>query len=130
MHWPRALGAWLMIAIAETIHGIARRILLVPRMGQLRSSQIGVLVGSIIILSIAWATIRWIGARTPRELWALGAVWTLFMLGFEFLIGLAAKVPLDRILADYDLTKGGLMILGMLVMLASPSIAARLRRII
>ena len=58
----RAFAVWLIIIAAEIVHGILRAIVLVPRVGEFRSNQIGVLTGSAIILAIAYVSIRWIGA--------------------------------------------------------------------
>jgi hypothetical protein len=115
--------------MVETIHGILRRLTLVPWIGEARANQVGVLVGSALICVIAWATIRWIGAKAKAELWAIGGLWTGLMICFEFGIGAALNVAPERMLADYDLSKGGLMAFGMLFLLASPVLAARVRGI-
>ena len=47
----RAVAVWLVIILAEILHGIARGLLLVPLVGEFRSSQIGVFTGSLIILA-------------------------------------------------------------------------------
>ena len=49
----RAFAVWLVLIVAEILHGIARGIFLVPHVGEFRSNQIGVFTGSIIILVIA-----------------------------------------------------------------------------
>ena len=42
----RTIAIWLVLIAAEILHGIARGILLVPHVGEFRSSQIGVFTGS------------------------------------------------------------------------------------
>ena len=66
----RAIAIWLVLIAAEILHGIARGIFLVPHVGEFRSSQIGVFTGSVIILAIALAFVRWIGAHRTTELLA------------------------------------------------------------
>ena len=61
MNWKRAVYVWLLIAVAESVHGTLRRLFLVPRIGELLSHQIGMAVGSAIIFTIAWLCIRWFG---------------------------------------------------------------------
>ena len=51
----RHLGV-LLIA-AEVLHGVAGGVLLMPYVGDFRSSQIGVFTGSVIILAIAVVTV-------------------------------------------------------------------------
>ena len=64
----RAFSVWLIIIVAEIVHGILRAIVLVPWVGEFRSNQIGVFTGSAIILAIAYVSIRWISeaARNHR----------------------------------------------------------------
>lgn len=128
MSWPRALAAWLLIVAAETVHGVLRSIFLVPRIGDLASRQWGVLPGSLIILLLAVLTIRWIGARTAREQFAVGAAWTVLMVAFELGLGTAMGLGRERLLSDYDPARGGFMLFGLAVLMLSPWIAARVRR--
>lgn len=125
----RSLLVWLMIIAAETVHGIVRVVLLVPQVGDLRARQIGVPIGSMIIFAIAWLTIRWIGARSQRELLTTGAIWVALTIIFEAGLGVALEHSWERILSDYDIRAGGLMIAGLLIMFFSPYFAARTRRI-
>jgi hypothetical protein len=105
--------------------------LLVPIVGDWRSRQIGVATGSLLILGVACLTIRWIGARTRGDLIRVGLLWLPLMLGFELAAGrLIAGFPWSRILSDYDLPHGGFMPLGMLVLTASPYLAARIRGVV
>ena len=62
--WRRATMVWMLIILVETIHGSLREIFIAPVLGGLRARQLGVLVGSVLILAIAWATARWMGAAT------------------------------------------------------------------
>ena len=124
----RSLAIWLVLICAEILHGILRAILLVPMVGEFRSNQIGIFTGSAIILVIAYFTIRWIGAKRTSELLTVGVIWLLLTVAFEVLFGLfVVGLSWERIGADYNIAKGGLMPLGLLVMLFSPVIAARLR---
>ncbi|MHB1038471.1 MAG: hypothetical protein ACYC35_22340 [Pirellulales bacterium] len=69
----RALAIGFILIAAEILHGIVRGILLVPRVGEFQSSQIGVFSGALIILVIALVGVRWIGATRPCQLLGLGA---------------------------------------------------------
>lgn len=126
-HWPRVLAVWLLIVVAESVHGVLRQQFLVPRLGDVPSRQLGVLTGSLIIFAIALATVRWTGARGAAAQLRTGCVWVVLMLGFEFALGRALGYPAGRMLADYDVTAGGYLGLGMLFLLFAPLLAARLR---
>ena len=127
MNWPTAFATWFFIAIAESIHGILRRIFILPVIGDLRAHQFGILVGCLIIFAIAWACIRWIGARTFSEQIKVGAFWMVLMATFEVSLGLAFGYSQERIFADYNVMEGRLMILGMMFMLFAPALAAKAR---
>lgn len=120
---------WLAIIAAETIHGIARGLLLVPAVGDQRSRQIGVFIGSAIIFAIAWLTIRWISARKTGELLLVGIVWVVLTFTFEIGLGWVIGFSWERIFSDYDIGAGGLMMAGLLFMLFAPFLAARSRKI-
>jgi hypothetical protein len=123
----RALVVVFGIAVAETLHGIARTLWLTPRLGDLRARQLGVVTGSMLIVAIATVAIRWLGPRTPHDKLAIGALWLVCMLAFEIGLGRALGVSWTRLAADYDPRQGGVMLLGMTVLLFAPTIACRIR---
>jgi len=90
--------------------------------------QIGVLIGSAIILGIAVLLIGWIRPTSERALLAIGALWLVLTLAFEFGLGHALGRSWDSLLADYDLTRGGLLSIGMVVLALSPWIAAQVQK--
>lgn len=123
----RAVAAWLLIILAESLQGVLRRLFLVSWIGLQRASQVGVLVAIVLIAIVAVASARWIGLRRAGSLLMVGALWVMLTLAFEIGLGRALGYGWDRIFADYDLTRGGLMPLGLLAMLAAPLVAARVR---
>jgi hypothetical protein len=129
MSWARALAAWFFIAIAESIHGILRRIFILPLIGDLRAHQVGMMVASAIIFAIACACIRWIGAVTFSQQLKVGAFWVILMAIFEISLGLAFGYAPERIFSDYNIAEGRLMIFGMTFMLFAPALAAKMRRL-
>lgn len=129
MSWPKAFAAWFFIAVAESIHGVLRRLFVLPVLGDLRAHQLGILVGCLIIFGIALACVPWIGATTLAAQLKLGASWTVLMAAFEVGLGLAFGYPLERIFLDYNISEGRLMVFGMLFMLFAPALAAMVRAV-
>jgi len=127
MSWPKAFAAWLLIVVAESIHGTLRQLFIAPVFGDLSARQIGVLIGSAIIFAIAWICIRWIGAKTFPEQFSVGLVWVALILVFEFSLGTALGYTRERMLSDYNMAEGGFMGFGLLFMLFAPALAARAR---
>ncbi|MCA9218157.1 MAG: hypothetical protein KDB27_34045 [Planctomycetales bacterium] len=114
--------------MAEILHGILRAVALVPMVGEFQSNQIGVFTGSLIILVIAWLSVRWIGASRRSDLIIVGSLWLVLTLAFELLIGrLVMNLSWHRLLADYNVLAGGLMPLGLLALLFAPMIASKAR---
>lgn len=124
----RAIAAWLVLIVAESIHGALRELWLRPNVGDLRARQVALLTGSVIVLGIAYAFLPWLRATSRRARWLVGALWMGLTLAFELSLGrLVLGYSWDRLLEDYDPMRGGFLSLGMLVLLLSPHIAAKAR---
>jgi hypothetical protein len=123
----RAVLVWLLIIAAESIHGTLRQLYVAPAVGDLPARQLGVFIGSAIVLAIAWLCSNWLGARKLGHQLQAGALWVLLTVVFEFSLGRVLGYSWQRLLADYNLAAGGLMGLGLLFMLFAPALAARLR---
>lgn len=120
-----------MIAGAEVLHGILRVRLLNRRVGDHRARQIGVFTGSGVILVITWLSVPWLGVSTDEEMLAVGLLWLILMLAFEIAFGrLVFRASWQRIAADFDFRKGGLLSIGMLVLLFAPLLTAKMRGLI
>jgi len=126
----RSLIVWVLIIVAETIHGRARVLLLQPYVGDFRARQIAVFTGSIIIFLIVLACIRFIGARTVSQLIGVGCLWVVLTVVFELgLRRLVMGYSWQRITSDYNILQGGLLSIGMIVLLFTPVVAGKLRRL-
>ena len=130
MHWMRAFAVWLVIIGAESVHGALRMKLLAPVVGDFRARQISVFTGALLILGITWLFIRWIRAETTRSLVKVGVGWVVLTLLFEVGLGrLALDYSWRRIFSDYDISRGGLMSLGVVFLTFAPLLAAKLRSV-
>lgn len=128
MVYLRGLLIWAIIILAESIHGIARALLLEPHVGDFKARQIAVFTGSAIILAIAILFIRWLRAKMASELIQIGLLWLCLTVAFEVLLGRGImKYSWDRVVSDYNLFEGGLLPIGLLVLTLSPLMAAKLR---
>jgi hypothetical protein len=67
-------------------------------------------------------------ATTKLRLLGVGLLWAVLTVLFEVGLGrLVLGLPWDRISADYDRSRGGFLVLGLLFMAVSPLLAARIR---
>ena len=84
----------------------------------------------LLILSIAYLSIRWIGARSTISLLQVGLVWLGLMVLFEISFGrLVVGASWQRLASDYNILQGGLLPFGLAVLGLSPLIVARLRHL-
>ena len=63
---------WLVLISVESIHGIARAIFLPPIVGDFRARQIGVFIGSALILTVTCRFVGWLGAGEIKSLVLVG----------------------------------------------------------
>jgi len=127
----RAFIVWLVIAAAEAFQDSLRVRFLNRRAGDRRARQIGVFCGSGLLLAIAWLGVPWIGADTELRLLGIGLLWLALMLTFHLAFGrLVLHASWDRIISDFDLRRGGLLGIGMLILCVTPLLVAKLKGLI
>jgi hypothetical protein len=127
----RALAVWVCIILVEVLHGVARTLFLAPVIGDFRARQVAVFTGSFLIVLVATLFIGWLRPANIREAVRVGIVWLVLTLTFEIAFGrFVVHVSWARIASDYDLPRGGLLPIGLLVLAAAPLIAAKLRRVV
>ena len=101
---------------------------LVPVVGDFQARQIGVFSGSALILIVTCLFVRWINAPNTKSLLQVGALWVVMTIAFEFTFGhYIFNRSWADLVSDYDLARGGFLAIGMLVVMFSPVIAAKLR---
>jgi hypothetical protein len=122
----RAVVVWLALIAVEIVHGAVRARSLVPRVGDLRSRQIGVFTGSALILVVAHLAAPWLRAPTPRLQARVGGLWLGLTLAFEVGFGrFVLRASWGRIASDYDPRRGGLLPVGLLVLALAPWLTSR-----
>ena len=124
----RAFTVWGLLLVLAVLNGGVRDTWLTPRLGDIAGRALSSVLLSLLILLATWLTIRWIGPRTGGQALGLGALWLLLTLAFEFGAGrYAFGKSWSDLLADYDLSRGRIWILVLVVTLLAPGLAARLR---
>ena len=124
----KAFLIWILIAGAETLHGILRVGLLNPRVGDSVARRIAVFTGSAIILAIGWFSIPWIAPASSTDSLIVGALWIALMLTYDIALArLAFRYSYRRIAEDFDIRKGNLLGIGMLILFVTPYLIGRLK---
>jgi hypothetical protein len=124
----RAIAVWLILIAVEFVHGMLRTVFLVAYVGDFRARQIGVFIGSALIVLIAYLFTGWLQATSTRALLLVGVLWLLLTVAFELVFGhFVFGRSWASLREDYNLVRGGLLPLGLLVLVLSPAIAAWMR---
>jgi hypothetical protein len=128
MIFLRALAVWLVLLLVESVHGIFRRVVLEPWIGDVSARQISVVTGSLLIVTTSYLFIDSIRPGTSQQLTGIGVMWVLLTIAFEIGAGrIMLQYPWERILSDFNPAQGGLLGFGLLIMGLAPRIGLRLR---
>ena len=127
----RALLAWLALCAVAVANGTVRQFLLLPAVGSYAGHVISSVTLSLLILLVAWLSIRWIGPATVRQAWLVGFLWLSATVAFEFLAGhYLFRNPWPKLLADYDVRQGRVWVVVLVATLLAPRWAAGARGVI
>ncbi|HPD58127.1 MAG TPA: hypothetical protein P5294_11340 [Smithellaceae bacterium] len=127
----RALAIWVIMAVIAVANGFFRVSVLVPRVGEQVGHIISTIMLSCFIAALAWFCIRWLKPQTPAAAMLLGAFWVALTLAFEFGFGhFVAQKSWAELLNDYNLLRGRVWPLVLVVTAISPYIAARRQNIL
>jgi len=126
-YW-KAIVVWIGIAVIEVGHGILRARFLARKVGDLRSRQIGVFSGSLLIFLIAYLSFDWLQLQSVKQAILAGVIWFVLMFCFEMLLGhYVFKFTWKWLLADFNFFKGRLLLFGMLFLMLTPWLIGKLR---
>ena len=127
MLW-RALGVWIAMLVIASVNGALRQAVLIPAVGDVAGRAISTLMLAALIALLTWATIGWIGPRSSAEAWLIGVMWVLLTLAFEFLAGhYLFGTPWPALLEDYNVRRGRIWVLVLIVTAIAPRVCAGLR---
>jgi hypothetical protein len=124
----RALLIWVALCLVAIANGTFRQYVLLPSVGAYAGHVISSVTLSLLILLVAWLSIRWIHPTTVPEAWAVGVCWLATTVVFEFVAGhYLFHHPWSKLLADYDLRQGRIWIMVLVATLVAPRWSAGVR---
>lgn len=127
----RAVLLWLAIIPLAIANGLLRDLLIAPALGAMPArAASGVILGGLVF---GWTslTIPWLGRLQTSGYLALGLVWLVLTISFEFFFGLfIARHTWSELLRAYKFEQGELWPLVLLVIALSPWLAAKLRGLV
>jgi len=126
----RALAVWLGILLLANLNGAVREFWLIPAMGQTAGRAVSTVALSVLVFLITWLTVGWIRPASTGDALLIGVVWLLLTLAFEFLVGhYVFHKPWTELTEDYNVARGRIWPLVLVVVLFAPLWTARLRRL-
>ena len=124
----RALLVWLLLTGIAFVNGAFRTFILTPATGEAAGHITSTLLLCGLILLVTWLTIGWVNPPTRRAAWAIGILWCVLTVAFEFLAGhYLFGNTWERLLADYDLGRGRVWVLVLPTTLIAPFLMSRLQ---
>lgn len=127
----RSMLTWLLLCIGAVANGTIRQFLLLPAVGSYAGHVISSVTLSLLILLVAWSSIRWIGPASVQQAWLVGVLWLSATVAFEFLAGhYLFRNPWPKLLADYDVRQGRVWVVVLVATLLAPTWAAGARGVI
>lgn len=116
------------MAAAETLHGIARNIFVVPRIGNRRAKQYSIISGTLLAFAVCYLMVPWLENSGARRLLVVGAILSLFMASFDIVLArFVAKQGWRQVLGDFNPAKGNFLTLGLILVVFIPYAVAQLK---
>ena len=124
----RVLALCVAFASAETLHGIARTMLVVPRIGKERALKLSILTGSALAFGVCYFFLPGLGLSSVSAHLYLGLFLALFMAGFDAAMGrLLLRRSWAKVATDFDPRSGNLLVLGLAFLAVCPVAVRALR---
>jgi hypothetical protein len=128
MHYVKASCLWLGFLAVAIAGGIIRERFLVPGLGPLGGRALGTLLVGVIIFGLIYAYVGKLKGASQVSLVKLGLFWMMATIGFEFLFGhYVMGLSWELLWADYNVFRGRLWPLVLIVTLLGPLLAQKIR---
>jgi len=124
----RTLALCVALAGTETLHGIARTLFLVRRIGKERALKLSVFSGSALAFGVCYFFVPGMGLTSVASHLYLGIVLAVFMAGFDIAMGrLLLRRNWTKVVADFDPRTGNLLVFGLAFLVVCPLAVAALQ---
>jgi hypothetical protein len=118
----------LMLASVETLHGIARTIFVVPKIGNKRAKQYSVISGTLLAFAVCYIMVPWLDINVEYQLVLVGLVLSIFMATFDIILArFVVKLKWKSIINDFNPAKGNYLIFGLILLTIIPYAVIKLK---
>jgi hypothetical protein len=121
---------FVLVAAGETLNGIARTVFLNKRLGEKSAKRLSILPALALCLLICYFYVPLLGITGDTGLVYLGVSLSAFMMFFDIVMGrYVARAKWSVIMDDFNIFKGNLLAIGMVVMAFCPLLSSKLPRL-
>ncbi len=125
----RIAALCVVLASAETLHGIVRTTIVTPLIGKDRAIKLSALTGTLLAFAICWWLVPAIELHSASAHLALGFLLAGFMAGFDLAIGrLLMRKSWSQLWPDFDPRTGNYLTYGLLALCFTPLIIWSIRQ--
>lgn len=111
----------IVLACAETLHGIARIKLIIPRIGKEQAIKLSAVTGTLLAFAICMVLVPDIGLQSTRAHLILGLSLAAFMAGFDIAVGKwLMRKSWAKIWPDFNPGTGNYLLYGLLALSLIP----------
>jgi hypothetical protein len=127
----RAAFVWIVLGIVAVLNGIFRNALLTPYIGELGAHIVSTVLLCALIILITLSLVKWLDPNSKKDVLAVGLLWLLMTIAFEFLAGhFLFGHPWSKLFADYNIANGRIWALVLVATFLAPTLSAKIKRLI
>ncbi len=121
--------AWAPMVVIAVANGAVREAWYGKRLTELSAHQIATGSGLLLLGAYIWVIIRLWPPESPKEALAVGLIWQVLTIGFEFLFGhYVGRQSWSRLFHDYNVVTGRVWVLVLIWVAIAPYVFLRLQR--
>jgi hypothetical protein len=123
--------AWIVLGIVAVLNGILRNALITPYIGEPGGHVVSTVLLCALIIIITLSLIKWLDPNSKNDALAIGLLWLLMTVAFEFLAGhFLFGHPWSKLFADYNIANGRIWILVLIATFLAPTLSTKMKRLI
>jgi len=124
----KATGIWLVIVLAAILNGTFREKILAPVIGTSIALPLSGVSLAILVFIVSLVFVPFIGTSEPKMYIAIGLLWVVLTLSFEFIFGhFVAGKTWHEVMQVFNVKKGDLFIVVIFITAISPWFSAKVR---
>jgi len=119
---------WFLFMLIAIINAILRNTVYKPIIGDLRAHQLSTLIFISLIIISTYIILKFFNIKlSTNESFIIGTIWLISTICFEFIAGVYVfGNTWDKLLADYNILKGRIWSLVLIIIFFSPYITNKI----